>query len=222
MILKKLVAITLLISGALFAGILVGGLFMAPSTLERISNNRNVSPVPPDVSMDTSKNPNAPQESRDTTSPSPADSGSNSSPSPSPVTPSPNPSSGNPSPNPATPTPQPNPSPSPTTTPPPAPTPAPTPPPAPSCGQSGGACSSSQVASHASQTDCWVIYGGYYYIVTSYVNGHPGGKSVFNSATCGHDITSYMNGSASTSGQSHNHKSGAYNTLNSYKVGAVQ
>lgn len=91
-----------------------------------------------------------------------------------------------------------------------------------SCGQSGGSCTSAQVAAHSTQGDCWVTYNGYYYIVTSYVNTHPGGKSVFNSSTCGHDITSYMNGNASTAGKQHNHNGSGYSALNSYRIGPVQ
>lgn len=67
-----------------------------------------------------------------------------------------------------------------------------------------------------------MIYNGYYYIVTAYVNNHPGGRGVFNTSSCGHDITSYMNGSASTGGQRHSHSSGAYSVLNSYRIGQVQ
>lgn len=90
------------------------------------------------------------------------------------------------------------------------------------CGQPNGVCSSAQVAAHASQGDCWMIYNGYYYIVTSYVNNHPGGKGVFNTSSCGRDITGYMNGSASTGGKQHNHNNSSYNVLNSYRVGQVQ
>lgn len=91
----------------------------------------------------------------------------------------------------------------------------------PSCGQSGGTCTAAQVAGHNSSGNCWVIYNGYYYIVTSYISNHPGGQSVFNSTSCGHDITSYMNGSASVAGKKHNHGGGAYSTLNSYRIGQV-
>ena len=90
------------------------------------------------------------------------------------------------------------------------------------CGQSGGTCTAAQVAAHATQGDCWMIYNGYYYIVTSYLNNHPGGRSVFNTSSCGRDITAYMNGSASTGGQQHRHSGGAYNVLNSYRIGQVQ
>ncbi len=90
------------------------------------------------------------------------------------------------------------------------------------CGQSGGACTTAQVATHNSASNCWVIYNNSYYIVTSYVSQHNGGSSVFNSATCGHDITGYLNGSASTAGKQHTHSSSSYTILNSYKVGPVQ
>jgi hypothetical protein len=140
--------------------------------------------------------------------------------SPTPVPGAPTPTGGTKTPTPtatpvgATPTPTPK-------TPTPVPTPTPTPAP-PSCGSANGACTAAQVAAHNSRTNCWVIYGGYYYVVTSYVNAHPGGTSMFNSATCGHNITSYLNGSASTGGQQHTHSSTAYSVLNSYKVGPVQ
>lgn len=97
-----------------------------------------------------------------------------------------------------------------------------TPPPAPACGSPGGVCSAAQVATHNSSSNCWVIYNSGYYIVTSYVKAHPGGTSVFNSSTCGKDITAYLNGSASTAGSQHRHSQSAYNTLNSYYVGKVQ
>ncbi len=93
---------------------------------------------------------------------------------------------------------------------------------APACGSPGGVCSTAQVASHSSASNCWVIYNGGYYIVTSYVNAHPGGTAVFNSSTCGKDITAYLNGSASTAGAKHRHSNSAYTTLNSYYVGKVQ
>jgi hypothetical protein len=90
------------------------------------------------------------------------------------------------------------------------------------CGQPGGTCTTAQVASHNSSTDCWVIYGGYYHIVTSFVPQHLGGTAVFNSSTCGHDITSYLDGSNTTAGQHHKHSTAAYSTLYSYRLGPVQ
>ncbi|MFO0955717.1 MAG: cytochrome b5-like heme/steroid binding domain-containing protein [Candidatus Saccharibacteria bacterium] len=93
---------------------------------------------------------------------------------------------------------------------------------APACGSAGGACTTAQVATHNSQSNCWVIYNGGYYNVTAYVNAHPGGKSVFSSTTCGHDITAYLNGNSSVAGQQHKHANSAYTVLNSYYVGKVQ
>jgi len=107
----------------------------------------------------------------------------------------------------------------------PTPTPAPTPAPAaPACGASGGSCTAAQVAAHNSAGNCWVIYAGSYYIITNYVNRHNGGSGAFTGSTCGHDITAYMNGSTSagTSVGAHPHSAGAYGTLASYKIGAVK
>lgn len=115
-----------------------------------------------------------------------------------------------------------SPAPTPTPTPTPVPTPTPAPAPAPACGSAGGTCSVAQVAAHNSQTNCWIIYKAGYFIVTNYVNIHPGGRSVFSATTCGHDITAYLNGSASTAGQQHSHSSSAYSVLQSYYVGAVK
>lgn len=97
-----------------------------------------------------------------------------------------------------------------------------TPPPAVGCGSPGGICSAAQVATHNSASNCWVIYNAGYYIVTSYVRVHPGGTAVFNSTSCGKDITSFMNGSASIGGAKHRHSNSAYTSLNSYYVGKVQ
>lgn len=106
-----------------------------------------------------------------------------------------------------------------TTTPkPPSPTPKP---PAAGCGSPGGVCTSAEVAKHNSASDCWVIYNGGYYEVTPYVTKHKV-RTVFNSSTCGKDITGYLNGSLSTAGEQHPHKAGAYTTLNGYYVGKVQ
>jgi cytochrome b involved in lipid metabolism len=67
-----------------------------------------------------------------------------------------------------------------------------------------------------------MIYKAGYYIVTSYVNAHPGGKSVFSASTCGVDVTAYLSGAASTAGQKHTHSSSAYSILQSYYVGPVK
>lgn len=116
--------------------------------------------------------------------------------------------------------------PPPASTPPPSTNPsAPPPPPTTptvACGQAGGVCTSSQVASHNSTGDCWITYNNSYYIVTSYIPQHPSPAAVFNSQTCGHDITAYMNGSAASANAKWAHSPVAYQILASYKVGPVQ
>lgn len=104
---------------------------------------------------------------------------------------------------------------SPPTTPPPS-----SPPPAPApCGGQSPCYNAATVGTHNSAGNCWVIVGSIVYNVTNYVSIHPGGPSVFNSSTCGHDISSYLSGSASTAGLRHTHSSTAYTILNSYKIG---
>lgn len=99
----------------------------------------------------------------------------------------------------------------------PAAKPAPTPPPSLTCGN-GGPCTASQVSTHNSVTNCWVIYGSKVYNISSYVTLHPGGQSVFNSQTCGGDITNYLNGTLSSGGQQKKHSQNAYSILNSYYI----
>lgn len=107
--------------------------------------------------------------------------------------------------------------PSPTPSPTPAPAPAPTPP-APACG-SGGNCSAAQVASHNTQANCWVIYNNKVYNVTGFVSRHPGGRQVFNSNTCGRDISQYLAGTREpTSGDQFKHTSGDISDINPYFV----
>lgn len=107
------------------------------------------------------------------------------------------------------------------------PTPTPTPEPTseltlPDCG-AGGTCTLAQVATHNSRSDCWMMLGSKAYNVTSYVSEHPGGKSSFDSSTCGADITAQMQGTAgsASSSKENDHSQGAYNTLNSYFVANV-
>jgi 4-hydroxysphinganine ceramide fatty acyl 2-hydroxylase len=74
------------------------------------------------------------------------------------------------------------------------------------------------VLQHNSKNNCWVVYANKVYNVTSYVSQHPGGQSVFNSTTCGHDITNYLNGSASSGGLRHVHSSASYSILSTYFI----
>jgi hypothetical protein len=50
----------------------------------------------------------------------------------------------------------------------------------------------SQVAAHASQSDCWLAFGSYVYSVTNYISLHPGGRTrIIN--MCGKDATASFN-----------------------------
>lgn len=50
----------------------------------------------------------------------------------------------------------------------------------------------SQVPSHTSQSDCWVIYSGGVYNITGYFGHHPG-KDLVLAQACGKDITAVFN-----------------------------
>lgn len=109
------------------------------------------------------------------------------------------------------------PAPSPSPAPPPS-SPAPPPPTAPSCG-AGGPCTTAQVSTHNSQSDCWVIYNGNVYDVTGFVSRHGGGRAVFNSNTCGKDIGVYLSGTREpVSGERYNHSSGDISDINPYYI----
>lgn len=103
-------------------------------------------------------------------------------------------------------------------TPPSTPPTTPTPPAPPACG-SGGNCTSAQVASHNTQSNCWVIYNNKVYNVTTFVSRHEGGSQVFNSNTCGKDIGQYLSGTREpTSGLRHTHTSSDISDINPYFI----
>ena len=85
----------------------------------------------------------------------------------------------------------------------PAPTPAPTPTPTPS------GITASQVATHNSSGDCWLIINNGVYNVTNYIPIHPGGSGQII-LYCGQDATSLF---------SSIHSQRAWNILNNYYVG---
>jgi cytochrome b involved in lipid metabolism len=89
------------------------------------------------------------------------------------------------------------------------------------CGDKGGSCTASQVATHNSAADCWVIYDNGYYNITPFIGSHPGGSSVFDDTTCGHDISQYLSGASAKGAQQHNHNRSAYATFKTYYVGPV-
>ena len=92
------------------------------------------------------------------------------------------------------------------------------------CGTVGSSCTTTQIATHNSPNDCWVIYNSSYYDVTSFVDKHDGGSGAFTSSTCGQDISRYLSGSTRSGtdvNRSYKHSTSAYNTLMLYKVGPV-
>jgi hypothetical protein len=104
----------------------------------------------------------------------------------------------------------------------PAPAPVATPKPVLTCGN-GGSCTTAQVATHNSASNCWGIYAGKVYNLTSYVPKHDGGSAAFNSTSCGTDMTKYLNGSSGSGGvKKHSHSQKAYNILNSYYIANLQ
>ena len=91
---------------------------------------------------------------------------------------------------------------------------------APTC-VAGASCTREVIATHNTQNDCWVIYEGMYYDVTSYIDQHKGGSAVFNNDTCGKDIAAYLSGQASTAGERQMHSSSDLRDLVSLKLGTV-
>lgn len=104
-----------------------------------------------------------------------------------------------------------------------APTPtnyiAPTNPPA--SGSSGGTTppaqsnltlSTSEIATHNTRQNCWLIISGNVYDVTGFISNHPGGASVITNR-CGADATSAF--------QNQGHSSYAYSLLSQYLIGSV-
>lgn len=89
------------------------------------------------------------------------------------------------------------------------------------CGAKGVSCLVDEIAKHNTASDCWVIYKGNYYNVTSYVSRHEGGAAVFNDKTCGQDIQKYLEGEASSAGRTNNHPSTAYRDLEKLLIGPV-
>lgn len=210
--LKKLVAIALGIFLLTFGGTVAASTFIAPRDQPEVAVITNEQALQQNGTASTqsqtsqSTDPTATTDSSQT--PTTTDNNTSTTPSPAAATPT-TPSA------PSTPTPNPTPTPTPTPTPPP-------PAPAPTCGN-GGACTAAQVKTHNKQSDCWVIYSGKVYNVTSYVPTHNGGAAAFNSTTCGADIATYMTGSASVPGVGkHKHSTSAYRQLDSFYIANLQ
>lgn len=76
---------------------------------------------------------------------------------------------------------------------------------------------SEQVATHNTETDCWVIVNDKVYSVAAYIPHHPGGKSRIISQ-CGTDATAEF----TTSMGGHQHSSNAASLLQNYFVGNLK
>jgi cytochrome b involved in lipid metabolism len=80
-----------------------------------------------------------------------------------------------------------------------------------------------EVASHASPSDCWTIVNGSIYDITSYVPRHPGGDEVL--AACGTDSTTLFTQRKTSSGESVGsgtpHSTSAQKQLASFKIGIL-
>lgn len=73
-----------------------------------------------------------------------------------------------------------------------------------------------QVASHGTQSDCWIVVSGKVYSVSSYITKHPGGQgAIINS--CGKDATTAFN----TQGGNGSHSSSAKTMLGSFLIGTL-
>ena len=75
------------------------------------------------------------------------------------------------------------------------------------------------VATHNTQSDCWIVINGDVYSVASYIPMHPGGaQRIINQ--CGGDATAMFDGTGGRG--SHRHSSYADSLLGSYLVGPLQ
>ncbi len=74
----------------------------------------------------------------------------------------------------------------------------------------------SVVATHKTQSNCWIIVSGKVYNVTAYINFHPGGANVII-GQCGKDATVAFN----TKGGGGTHSTSAKNLLAGYLVGTL-
>lgn len=81
----------------------------------------------------------------------------------------------------------------------------------------------SEVAKHATASDCWTIVNGSVYDITSYVPRHPGGDEIL--LACGTDGTTLFTKRETSTGQTVGsgtpHSSTAQNQLSALKIGTV-
>jgi cytochrome b involved in lipid metabolism len=96
------------------------------------------------------------------------------------------------------------------------PTPVTQPKPTPTPTQSGTVLTMNLVATHASESDCWIVVSNKVYSVGSYIAMHPGGRSAI-SRQCGKDATTAF----TTRGGTGKHSSSAYTMLGTYLIGGI-
>ncbi len=73
-----------------------------------------------------------------------------------------------------------------------------------------------ELATHNTQSDCWLLINGKVYDVTAYIPVHPGGVSQIRN-NCGQESTTAFN----TRGGSGSHSNNARNLLNNYYIGDI-
>jgi cytochrome b involved in lipid metabolism len=72
------------------------------------------------------------------------------------------------------------------------------------------------VATHSTQSDCWIIVSGKVYSVSSYIAMHPGGRSAIITM-CGKDATAAFTSRGGTG----SHSSSARSLLGTFLVGSL-
>lgn len=79
---------------------------------------------------------------------------------------------------------------------------------------------STEVANHTTESDCWTIIDGAVYDLTSYIPRHEGGDNILSA--CGADATAYFNGEkAGKLGDSKKHAGSARSDLSRLKIGTL-
>lgn len=73
-----------------------------------------------------------------------------------------------------------------------------------------------EVSRHNSIDDCWVIYNGFVYNITEFLEKHPGGAELILDKG-GKDITELFEDE-----NFHKHSSAAHNLLREYKIGILR